>query len=327
MTEASAKPKTGRNEGDEWGTMLIAPHQFPDVDREIALASRLGLEVVVAADGDEFHAGIPDATLVLVTPYAQVTAEDFAAMKRCIAVIRYGIGYDNIDVAAARSTGIPVSIVPAASSHEVASHALTMGLALARRIPAGQASIAAGKWAGTVGLDTPRFSELEVAVIGMGRIGRQVAQWYSALGISVRAYDPFATFDEVPSAALEDLLLQSDVVSLHLPLSEETRNVISADILGRMKEGAVIVNVSRGGLIDETALAEALHSGHIAGAGLDTFGTEPLPADHPLRTAPNAILTPHVAWRSNRALESLQQAVVDRCTQALTGQELSDRVA
>ncbi|MDQ0283959.1 C-terminal binding protein [Rhodococcoides fascians] len=308
-------------------TILIAPHQFPDVDREKELAARLGLDIVISADVDEFRAGIPDATLVLVTPYARVTAEDFAAMKRCVAVIRYGIGYDNIDVAAARAAGIPVSIVPGASSEEVASHALTMGLALARRIPAGQASIAAGGWAGKVGLDTPRFSELDVAVIGMGRIGRQVAQWYSALGSNVRAYDPFATFDEVPSGSLDELLEHSHVVSLHLPLADETRNVISADVLARMRKGAVIVNVSRGGLIDENALAEALHSGRIGGAGLDTFSTEPLPADHQLRTAPNLIMTPHVAWRSDRALESLQQAVVDRCTQALTGEPLSDRVA
>ncbi|MFI6367726.1 C-terminal binding protein [Nocardia sp. NPDC050630] len=308
------------------GTILIAPHQFPAVERERELAKEFGMEIVVAPDSDSFHAAIPDAALVLVTPYARVEAEDFTAMKRCVAVIRYGIGYDNIDVEAARAAEIPVAIVPGAASEEVGSHAFTMGLALARRIPAGQASIARGAWAGSVGLDTPRFSELDVAVIGMGRIGRRVADWYAAIGANVRAYDPFIKFDTVPAAPLEELLEQSDVVSLHIPLTPETRHFISADVLQRMREGSVIVNVSRGGLIDEYALAAALHSGHIAGAGLDVFSQEPLPAAHPLRDAPNTIMTPHVSWRSNRALETLQDGVVQRCRQALTGQPISDLV-
>ncbi|MGV0807971.1 C-terminal binding protein [Mycolicibacterium setense] len=314
------------NRAEDLSTILIAPHQFLDVDREKRLAEEFNAELIVAANVDEFRAAIPDATLILVTPYARVEAADFAAMRRCVAVIRYGIGYDNIDVDAARQAGIPVAIVPGASSEEVASHAFTMGLSLARRIPAGQAAIANNGWAGKIAYDTPRFSELDVAVIGLGRIGRFVAEWYAALGTRVRAYDPFVTLDGIPSAPLQELLEQSDVVSLHLPLSADTRNMISADVLARMRTGAVVVNVSRGGLIDEPALAEALHSGHIAGAGLDTFTQEPLPEDHPLRSAPNVIMTPHVAWRSNRALESLQAGVVLRCRQALTGQPLSDLV-
>lgn len=314
------------NKAEDLCTILIAPHQFLDVDREKRLAEEFNAELIVAADVDEFRAAIPEATLVLVTPYARVEAADFAAMRRCVAVIRYGIGYDNIDVDAARQAGIPVAIVPGASSEEVASHAFTMGLALARRIPAGQAAIANNGWAGKIAYDTPRFSELDVAVIGLGRIGRFVAEWYAGLGTRVRAYDPFVTLDGIPSAPLQELLEQSDVISLHLPLSADTRNMISADVLARMRRGAVVVNVSRGRLIDESALADALRSGQIAGAGLDTFTQEPLPADHPLRSAPNIIMTPHVAWRSNRALESLQAGVVLRCRQALTGQPLSDLV-
>ena len=308
------------------GTILVAPHQFPDLEREEALAREFGATLVCARDKDEFRAAIPEATLVLVTPYARVEAVDFRAMNRCLAVIRYGIGYDNIDVAAAREAGIPVSIVPGASSEEVASHAFTMGLSLARRIPQGQAAIASGAWAGSVGYDTPRFSELDVAVVGMGRIGAQVARWYAGLGCRTRAFDPFVAFDDVPHAPLVELLEQSDIISLHIPLSDDTRNLLGAPTLSRMRRGTVVVNVSRGGLIDESALADALHSGQIAGAGLDTFVTEPLPAEHPLRNAPNVIMTPHVAWRSNRALESLQSSVVARCRQALTGQQLSDLV-
>lgn len=316
---------TGEVQAD-LGLMLIAPHAFLDVDREKRLAAEFGLDVQVASDTDEFRHAIPDASLILVTPYARVEAADFAAMKRCIAVIRYGIGYDNIDVSAGREAGIPVAIVPGASSEEVASHALTLGLALSRRLPAAQSAIADHGWAGKVAYDTPRFSEMDVAVLGMGRIGRRVAEWYSALGANVRAYDPFTEFDGIPSAPLTELLEESDVISLHVPLTEDTHHMISTEVLGRMRRGAVVVNVSRGGLIDEEALAEALSSGHIAGAGLDTFSTEPLPAQHVLRSAPNVIMTPHVAWRSNRALESLQEGVVLRCRQALTGQPLSDLV-
>lgn len=122
------------------------------------------------------------------------------------------------------------------------------------------------------------------------------------------------------------MLEHSDIVSLHLPLSVDTRHLISSEVLQRMRKGSAIVNVSRGGLIDEIALAEALKSGHIAGAGLDVFSQEPLPANHVLRGAPNLIMTPHVSWRSNRALESLQESLVLRCRQALTGQPLSDLV-
>ncbi|OUS83518.1 C-terminal binding protein [Rhodococcus sp. NCIMB 12038] len=325
MTDTGSFETSSSNLRD-LGTILVAPHQFPEVEREKRLADEFGMEIIISPDVQSFHAAIPDAALVLVTPYARVEAADFDAMKRCVAVIRYGIGYDNIDVEAARKAGVPVSIVPGAASEEVGSHAFTMGLALARRIPAGQESIAGGGWAGSIGLDTPRFSELDVAVIGMGRIGRRVAEWYSAVGANVRAYDPFIEFDTVPAAPLDELLEQSDVVSLHLPLTTETRHFVSADVLKRMRKGSTIVNVSRGGLIDEEALADALRSGHIAGAGLDVFSQEPLPADHVLRNAPNLIMTPHVSWRSNRALETLQEGVVLRCRQALTGQPLSDLV-
>jgi D-3-phosphoglycerate dehydrogenase len=305
------------------GTMLIAPHQFPHVDRERALAEEFGIELVEAPDGVSFRAGIPDAAVVMVTPYARVEAEDFQAMKSCRAVVRYGMGYDNIDVATAT---VPVSIVPGTASEEVASHALAMGLALARRIPQGSASIRDGGWAGSVGFDAPKLTDLDVGVLGMGRIGRYVATWWSALGARVRAYDPFTDFDTIPSAAMEEILEGSDVISLHVPLNDDTRHLVSAGTLARMRPGAVIVNVSRGGLIDEIALADALRSGHIAGAGLDVFSEEPLPSAHVLRDAPNVVLTPHVAWRSDQSLDALQEAAVDRARRALTGQPLPDVV-
>lgn len=311
---------------DVLGTILVAPHHFPDLDRERQLAQEYGYELVASLDPDSFRAGLPNADIVMITPYARLDAEDFPSMKKCRAVIRYGIGYDNIDVEAATRAGIPVSIVPGTASEEVASHAFAMGLALIRRLPAGDAAIRDHAWAGVIGYDTPVLSQLQVGVVGLGRIGRHVARMYDAVGARVRVYDPFVTDTEHPTVDLDTVLLDSDLVSLHLPLSEETHHLVSADLLGRMRPGVAVVNVSRGGLVDELALADALRSGHVSGAGIDTFAQEPLAADHPLRSAPNAILTPHIAWRSNRSTGALQAGAVERVRLALTGQPLIDLV-
>jgi D-3-phosphoglycerate dehydrogenase len=309
------------------GTIVVAPHHFPDLERERALVDEFGIDLVATPDAETFRSAIADAAVVMITPYATLTADDFPRMRNCLAVVRYGIGYDNIDVAAATRAGIPVSIVPGTASEEVGSHAVAMGLALARRLPAGDAAIRAEGWAGTIGYETPPVSKLDVGVIGMGRIGSHVARMYAALGARVRAYDPFAEVTEVAQATLDEILEGSDIVTLHVPLGDDTRELISADVLQRMRPGAIVVNVSRGGLVDEIALADALTSGHIAGAGIDTFSEEPLPADHPLRDAPNTILTPHIAWRSNQSIGALQAGAVERVRLVLTGQPLIDVVS
>ena len=309
------------------GTIVVAPHHFPDLERERALVDEFGIDLVATPDAETFRSAIADAAVVMITPYATLTADDFPRMRNCLAVVRYGIGYDNIDVAAATRAGIPVSIVPGTASEEVGSHAVAMGLALARRLPAGDTAIRAGGWAGTIGYETPPVSKLDVGVIGMGRIGSHVARMYAGLGAQVRAYDPFAEVTEVTSATLDEILEGSDIVTLHVPLGDDTRELISGDVLQRMRPGAIIVNVSRGGLIDEIALADALTAGHIAGAGIDTFSEEPLPADHPLRDAPNTILTPHIAWRSNQSIGALQAGAVERVRLVLTGQPLIDVVS
>ncbi|GAA0319190.1 C-terminal binding protein [Kineococcus aurantiacus] len=312
--------------GDAQGTILVAPHHFPDLDREHALAKEVDRELVAAPDADAFRTALPDAEVVMVTPYARLTAEEFPFMGKCRAVIRYGMGYDNIDVDAATAAGIPVAIVPGTASEEVASHAFAMGLALARRLPTGDASIRSLGWAGIIGYDTPVLSQLQVGVVGLGRIGQHVARMWTAVGAHVKGYDPYATDGPVELATLDTVLQESDVVSLHLPLNDDTWHLVSEDVLARMRRGAVVVNVSRGGLIDEDALAAALISGHLAGAGIDTFSQEPVAAEHPLRSAPNTILTPHIAWRSNRSTGALQDGAVQRARLALTGQPLTDRV-
>lgn len=311
----------------ELGPIVVAPHHFPDLDREWSLARELNVELIAAADKQEFRDAVADAQIAMITPYATLTADDFARMKRCRGVVRYGMGYDNIDVTAAAKAHIPVSIVPSASVEEVASHAVAMGLSLVRRLPQGHSAIDDGRWNGQIAYDTPKFSDLEVGVVGMGRIGQVTARMYAGIGAKVRAYDPFATFSDIPQVDLDSLLETSHVVSLHVPLNSDTRNLISTDVLNRMRPGTIVVNVSRGGLVDEAALATALRSGHLGGAALDVFSEEPLPAGHVLRGVPGLILTPHIAWRSNKSLGAIQQGAVDRARLALTGQDMPDLVS
>ncbi|MFV0461472.1 MAG: C-terminal binding protein [Actinomycetales bacterium] len=309
------------------GKLLITPHQFPHLDLERQLADEFDLDVVVATDQADLEESVPDATIVLVTPYGRLRAPEFERLERCRGVVRYGIGYDNIDVEAAKRLKIPVSIVPDASTEEVASHAFALGLMLARRIPQGQQAIRTGGWAGQVPASAPVLSELRAGIIGMGRIGRHVAACWKAVGAQVTAYDPVASFDDVTPGTLEDILSGSDVVSLHVPLTEQTRHLVSRESIALMRPGAVVVNVSRGGLVDEEALADALREGHLAGAGLDVFEQEPLPSDHVLRGVPNAVLTPHSAWKSTRSLAALQAGAVSRARALLQGMEAPDRVA
>lgn len=307
-------------------SLLIAPHQFPHLDKEKQLALDFGLEIIVAKDQEQFAAAMPQAKVVMVTPYAKVTEQEIELMSQCLGIVRYGIGYDNIDVKAAVSANIPVSIVPDASTEEVASHALTLGLSLLRRIPAGQKAIASYKWASEVPADLPVLSKAKVGVVGMGRIGRIVAKYWSALGAEVKAYDPFAEIDPAQKSSVEEILSTSDLVTLHVPLNEETKHMISEKSIASMKNGAIVVNVSRGGLIDENALAQALVSGKLAGAGVDVFEKEPLGENSPLREAPNAILTPHSAWKSKYSLEALQSGAVERARALLNGEEPKDLV-
>ncbi|MGO1543319.1 MAG: C-terminal binding protein [Gulosibacter sp.] len=307
--------------------ILISPHQFADLDRENALASEYGMTIHVANDQEEFAELSNSAAFVLVSPYGKVTETMIGAMGRCQGIVRYGIGYDNIDVDAAARARIPVSIVPDASTEEVASHAFALGLALSRRIPAGQVAVEAGQWASSVPADLPKLSDLEVGIVGMGRIGRMVANLWSAVGARVRAFDPIVEFTEVASCELDELITGSDLISLHVPLNDRTQNMISASVIDAMRDRALLINVSRGGLIDETALADALRREKLGGAGLDVFTAEPLALNSELRNAPNVILTPHSAWKSRSSLAALQTGAVARVRSILSGQQVPDQVA
>ncbi len=272
----------------------------------------LGYEVI---DTQELGLGVEDAfdlaverdaVAILAGPIVPLDRDHLERLDTCRAVVRYGVGLDNVDLAAAEDLGIAVGNVPEYGHEEISNHAIALLLALSRKLVAFDRSVRLG------GVDVPapqsvsRLSHATLGLVGFGRIGRHVARKAQALGIEVIAYDPYAGVGGVESVelvGLDALLRRADVVSLHVPLTPETRHMID---VSRMKPGSLLINIGRGGLVDEDALAAALRSGHLAGAALDVTEVEPLPRTSPLLDAPNLLLTPHVAWVSDVALEDLR---------------------
>ncbi|MBA3403101.1 MAG: C-terminal binding protein [Gemmatimonadaceae bacterium] len=237
---------------------------------------------------------------------------------------RAGIGLDSVDLIAARARDIRVINEPDYATEEVASHALAMLLAVHRRLPQGDAAVRAG-WASAanVGMATP-MSEATLGVVGAGRIGGQLVRMAAPLFGEVLVSDPadVATPEGATSTDLPDLLRRSQLVSLHMPLNASTRHLFDSRTLALMPRGSILVNVSRGGLIDEAALHSALASGALAGAGLDVFEQEPLPDSSPLRSAPNLLMSPHVAWSSSRSGRRLAEWIIQDVVAYLSGARL-----
>lgn len=218
-------------------------------------------------------------------------------------IARTGVGFDAVDVAAATELGIAVCNAPGVNRQSVAEHAFALMLASARRLPSVLADVAAGGWQRPSGVE---LAGSTLGIVGLGAIGERVARIAAAFDMRVVAHDPFATAARgaelgVPLVALDDLLADADVVSLHLGLSDETRHLIDARSIARMRPHALLVNTARGGIVDQDALVSALADGRLGGAALDVVETEPLPGDHPLRTMPNVVLTPHVGGATVQA--------------------------
>lgn len=307
-------------------TLLVSPHRFPDLAGERELAARHGLELVETESQEEFSAGMDRARLVMVTPYGNVGAAEIERATRCKAIVRYGTGVDNVDVEAATKQGIPVGYVPGAAVEEVAIHAVAMITGLARRLPIADRSVRAGDWTTNFTKGAQRFSEMTVGLLGIGRIGGKVADYINALEARVVAHDPYGEHPGVERVGFDELLETADILSLHVPLTDETRGIIGAKELERMKDGAALVNVSRGGLVDESALADALVRGKLGGAGIDVFSTEPLPVSSPLIAAPNTILSPHTAWRSEQSGHDYQTMALEQGRLALEGKRMTEMV-
>lgn len=301
---------------------------FPDLEGERTLLAQAGARLLgnQARDEAEVIATCADAE-ALIVQLAPVTASVIAALPRCRMMVRLGIGYDNIDVAAAQAHGIAVCNVPDYCTGEVADHTLALALALVRELGPIDARVRAGDWKLAPVRRLPALDRLAFGTIGFGRIAQAVLQRARAFGCRLLASDPFVP-DEVFAAqgverlSVDALCAQADVLSLHAPSTPETHHLLNADRLARLKPGSIVLNCARGALIDTHALAAALATGRPAYAGLDVFETEPLAADHPLRTLPNVLLTSHVAWLSDASGPRLQRLATEEVARYLRGQPL-----
>ena len=305
--------------------ILIVDSDLPGRAAEYTLEAA-GLRVVRAkstSDADIVAAGI-DAT-ALIVQWAPITASLLDKLRNLRFISRLGIGYDMVDVDAASKRGILVANTPAYCTEEVTTHTLAMILSLARGLSYYGREVHASRWAAV----TPRPvigrpSSMVVGVIGYGRIGSLVARSCAALGFTVVIADPFVDADVIAAAGFEsttreDAIARADILTLHAPLTDQTRRMIDAASLATMKRDSVIVNTCRGPLIDEEALADAIESGHIAGAGLDVFAVEPLAAESRLRRLEGVLLTPHAAWYSAEALLDLPVEAATNVVDFLAG--------
>ncbi len=263
--------------------------------------------------------------IVLFHDIPRMSDATFAAADRLRVVVRAGVGYNNVDLAASGSRGIAVCNVPDYGTEEVADHAILLLLAVARHLRVQDAAIRDGAWDYLAGRATPRLRGKTLGLVGCGRIGSATALRAKAFGLDVAFFDPY-----VPSGVdkalgvrrefrLEDLLARSDFVSLHSYLDDRSHRLIDAAALARMKPGSILINTARGGLVDQGALLEALDSGHLQGAGLDVFEREPLDDDR-LRHHPRVILTPHSAFYSVEGFVELRTKAAEEVRRVLLGE-------
>jgi D-3-phosphoglycerate dehydrogenase len=247
----------------------------------------------------------------LLNQYAPLTREVFAALTQLKMVVRYGVGYDSVDVAAATDHGVMVVNVPDYGVQEVADHTLAMLLGIVRKIPQTVASVNSGIWNDNLFHPIMGLADKTVGLLGFGNIAREVNKRVQAFNMRVLAYDPYVATDvfgqhHATQASWQDVLSQSDIVCIHLPLNADTRHFINAERLAMMKHTAYLVNTARGGIVDAHALADALTANRLAGAALDVLEHEPMPAVHPLRGIDSCIITCHIAWYSEASLVRLQ---------------------
>jgi D-3-phosphoglycerate dehydrogenase len=304
--------------------------ECPKVDA--ALRSR-GLELVTLPEGiaeERLVSEVADADLLLMC-YTPITARVIEAASRLRGIVKYGVGIDAIDIEAARRRRIPVVNVPEYAEETVAEAAFALMIALARKLGPIHCEMNSAGWAWPVskwlGHD---LSQKTLGLVGLGRIGRNLARMAGA-GFRMRllGFDPYINPEIMKGMGvqkcdkLSDLLSASDFVSLHAVLTPKTHHLIGPKELAQMKPSAVLINVSRGALVDEVALVEALAAEQIGGAGLDVFSQEPLSiAEHPLQplfTLPNVLLTPHLAFYTHEAMERLEQETLERCYELLNG--------
>jgi (S)-sulfolactate dehydrogenase len=307
----------------------IVISEFMDTPAVERLRSRFEVDYrpALVDDADALGAALEEAHAWIVRNRSQVRGGALAGARRLRVVGRLGVGLDNIDVDACAARGIEVIPATGANAESVAEYVIGTAMLLLRGAAyLSTAAVAAGRWPRQMLSQGRDLSGKTLGLIGFGGIGRLTARKARALGVRVIAHDPLigsgaAVWKEtsVEPRSLDELLAASDVVSLHIPLTEATRGLLGRERLGRMKRGAILVNTARGGVVDEAALAEALHAGRLGAAAIDVFDEEPLPAASPLCGAPNVLLTPHIAGVTVESNERVSALIAERVAAALEG--------
>jgi D-3-phosphoglycerate dehydrogenase len=304
--------------------VTVSDSVFPNLDPARQVLSPIGAELRMAdsptPEGIVAAASAADALLVT---YAKITAEMIQKMPKCRVISRFGIGVDNVDIDAATAAGIVVTKVPDYCIDEVSDHAMALLLAIVRKIPSSSARTHGGRWEMKAVVPIHRLRGSVLGLAGFGRIPQLVAPKAQAFGMKVIASDPFVPEDAFTRAGVErvelaQLLAESDYVSIHTPLTPETKHLFNRETFGKMKRGAYVVNTARGPIIDEAALADALDSGQIAGAALDVMSQEP-PPPSPLFGRDNVIITPHTSFYSEESLVELQTKAAQEVVAVLSG--------
>jgi D-3-phosphoglycerate dehydrogenase len=307
--------------------IAVTDSPFPSLDPAKTALARIDPELRVAnsTSADDILAVARDADAILVT-YAKLPGELLRQLRRCKAIGRFGLGVDNIDIAAAAELGITVTYVPDYCMQEVSDHAMALLLALARKVPQSNALVQAGRWDMPAVVPIHRLAGRVLGLVGFGNIPRALAPKAQAFGLRVVAHDPYVSQHALAAAGVEgmsfDRLLEiSDFVSIHAPLLPATRGLFNAEVFRKMKQGACLINTARGPLVDEDALLAALDSGRLAGAALDVVAVEPLPKQSRLIGRDNVVLTPHTGFYSVEALNELQTKCAADVARVLSGEK------
>jgi len=296
----------------------------------LADESKFELVTLPGLKGQALTDALADFDAVIVRSSTTITRESLARADRLRVIGRAGVGVDNIDVEAATERGIAVLNAPSGNTISAAELTLALLLSLVRKVPAADRSMKRGEW------DRKTFKGIELygktlGLVGAGRIGGEVARRARAFGMQVVAYDPYLSEERASSlqielATLDEVLERADVISLHTPLTEATRDLIDAAALKKLRRGAYLINAARGGVVNEEALYNALVEGHLAGAALDVYAAEPLPADSPLRQLENVVMTPHLGASTDEAQQNVALEIAEAIRAALLESDFSHAV-
>ncbi|MDH7507816.1 MAG: C-terminal binding protein [Methanomassiliicoccales archaeon] len=307
--------------------VVITDYIYGEPTEEIEILKKIDAEVSLfqcKTENDVIQVA-RDADAILNT-YAPVSRRVIERLERCRVIARYGIGYDTIDVEAATEKGIVVVNVPTYCIDEVADHTLALILCALRKITVYDKAIRKGSWDWRDARPINRLKEMTLGLIAVGKIGRALAERVKPIGMRIIAFDPYVSEKKmreigIEPVSLDRLLRESDVISIHTPLTKETRHMINYDKLKLMKRGAILVNTSRGGVIKTDDLVRALEEGLIAFAALDVLEDEPPPKDHPLLKFENVVLTPHASFYSEGSLKEVKNTAAEEIVRVLTGRK------